>query len=239
MKFSIDYTTRWHDTDANRRLRPTAMLVYMQETSNRHTASLGMSLDELRDSKGLAYILSKTRVDFHRMPMAFEDIRVETWTVEARGYSSVRYFRVLSGDETLAQADTVWALVDINNRRLCKHEESGYLFVHDEPIDLIAPSRTRAPADLELTEVGKRSIVYSDLDYNMHMNNTKYADMLCDFLPMKEIDDINGMSLSYINEAAFGRTLSVLRARKENSYYFKTVNEDGVTCLEAVVSLRK
>ena len=60
MKFSLDYTTRWHDTDAERRLRPSTLLVYMQETSNRHVASTGMSLDRLRDEKGLAFILSKT-----------------------------------------------------------------------------------------------------------------------------------------------------------------------------------
>ena len=62
MKFSIDYETRWHDTDASRFVRPSALLVYMQETSNRHVASIGMPLDELRDKKDLAFILSKIRI---------------------------------------------------------------------------------------------------------------------------------------------------------------------------------
>ena len=235
MKFSLENTTRWHDTDAQRRVRPTAMLVYMQETSNRHVASMGMSLDELRDNKGLAFILSKTRIDFFRMPSAFEDIKVETWTSPSRAYSSFRYFRVLSGEEVLAAAETVWALVDINERRICMPDESGYDFVDDDPLPLLAPTRTRTPLGLELGEVGRRPIVYSDLDYNMHMNNTKYADMLCDFLPLDEVSRVRSFTLSYINEAACGKTLTVLRAKKGDSYYFKTVNDDGVTCLEAVV----
>ena len=237
MKFSLEYTTRWHDTDAERMVRPTAMLVYMQETSNRHVASMGMSLDELRDTKGLAFILSKTRIDFFRMPSAFENIKVETWTSPSRAYSSFRYFRVLSGEEILAVAETVWALVDINDRRICMPNESGYDFVDDEPISLVAPTRTRAPIGLEFEEVGRRPIVYSDLDYNMHMNNTKYADMLCDFLPYNDIGSIRGISMSYLHEAAFGDTIKIYRSKESGKYSFRTVNQDGITCLEAEILL--
>ena len=49
MKYTVNYTTRWHDTDACRRVRPSALLVYMQETSNQHVSSLGTSLDELHE----------------------------------------------------------------------------------------------------------------------------------------------------------------------------------------------
>ena len=238
MKFSIDYTTRWHDTDADRRVRPSALLVYMQETSNRHVAELGMSLDELRDEKGLAFILSKIRIAFHRPLSAFEDIRVETFTCPSRGYSSLRGFRVLAGEETVAEADTLWALVDINNKGLRRIEDSGYSFEDEEAPVLDLPTRTRASSDITLTEVGKREIVYSDIDYNMHMNNTRYPDMLCDYMPIEEVGLIKGMTLSYLREAAFGDTLTVLRGRNENKYYFRTVNSAGEICLEAVVVLR-
>ena len=239
MKFSIDYQTRWHDTDANRLVRPSALLVYMQETSNRHVASTGISLDELRDTKNLAFILSRIRIAIHRRPRAFEDIRVETWTVEPRGYSSIRCFRILSGEEVLCEADSVWALVNTEDKRLCKFDETPYEFENEEPLILDVPSRTRAPLSVELTEVGKRDILYSDLDYNMHMNNTKYPDMLCDYMPMEDVDKIRSITLSYLNEAAFGKTVSILRGKTDGAYYFRTVNGDGVTCLEAVVGIEE
>ena len=237
MKFSLNYETRWHDTDAERVLRPSALLVYMQETSNRHVASTGISLDELRDRMGLAFILSKIRVVFHRRPKAFENIRVETWTVEPKGYSSLRCFRILSGDEVLCECDSVWALVDVNERRLHKFDETPYSFENEAPLSLDAPSRTRAPSAVELSEIGCREIRYSDLDYNMHMNNTKYPDMLCDFMPPEDVRRIKSMTLSYLNEAAFGKTVRVYRGQSENTYYFRTVNDDGALCLEAVVTL--
>ena len=236
MKFSIDYTTRWHDTDACRRVRPSALLVYMQETSNRHVASTGLSLDRLRDEKGLAFILSRIRVSFLRPLSAFEDLTVETFTCPSRGYSSLRCFRILSGGEVIAEADTTWALVDINDRSLRLMEDAGYEFEDEAALDISLPSRTRMPKDASPQVVGERRIVYSDLDYNMHMNNTRYPDMLCDFLPFDRLGEVRGMTLSYVREAAFGDVLSVERAEKDGAYYFRTVNQRGEVCLEAVVS---
>ena len=239
MPFSLNYRTLWHDTDASRLVRPSAMLVYMQETSNLHVASLGMPLDELRDKMDLAFILSKIRIDIHRRPHAFEDIRVETWTVEPRGFSSQRCFRILSGDEVLCECDTVWALIDTKTRGLHRMSETPYDFVNEAPLSLSATSRTRTPSDVALEKICERPIVYSDLDYNMHMNNTRYPDMLCDCMPLAEVEKISRMSLSYLNEAAFGKTVTVYRGRRDNDYFFKTVNEDGVTCLEAVVGIKE
>lgn len=235
MKYYVDYQTRWHDTDAERRVRPSALLVYMQETSNRHVADSGMSLDELRDKKGLAFILSRIRIVFHRPLFAFEDIRVETFTTPSRGYSSTRCFRVLSGETVIAEADTLWALVDIKDKRLRTFDEAGYLFEDEEPLNINIPSRTRMPADLTPRAVGERPILYSDLDYNMHMNNTKYPDMLCDYMPIDAVSRIKGMSLSYLREAAYGDRIKIERAEKNGIYYFRTLNSAGEVCLEAAV----
>ncbi|MBQ3000092.1 MAG: hypothetical protein IJD64_06505 [Clostridia bacterium] len=79
--------------------------------------------------------------------------------------------------------------------------------------------------------------MYSDIDYNMHMNNTRYADMLCDFLPLDEVDALRGFSLSYLNEAAYGHTVSVLGGKQENIRYFRTTDEEGTPCLEAQLFL--
>jgi acyl-ACP thioesterase len=209
----------------------------MQETSNRHVAQSGMPLDALRDERGLAFILSKIRIAFHRPLTAFEDIKVETFTCPSRGYASTRGFRVLSGKDIIAEADTLWALVDINDKSLRKIDESGYLFDDEDPLVLDLPTRTRAPSSVELCEVGKRAILYSDLDYNMHMNNTRYPDMLCDYMPIEQVGRIRGMTLSYLREAAFGDTLTVLRGEDSGIYYFKTLNSQGQTCLEAVVTV--
>ena len=240
MIFSEKYTTAWHDTDAFRRVRPSQMLVYMQEVSNHHMSACGMSLDDLRDKRGLAFILSKIRLEIFAPLYAFEDIEVETWTCPSRGFVIRRFYRIMRGDEVIAVADTVWALVNTNTRELVRWEECGeYDFADEEPVDLDLPIRFRLPTGAELASVGSRRIVYSDLDYNMHMNNTKYPDMLCDYLPLEDTGKIRGFVLSYLREAAFGDTLDVRMYRQGENAYFRTVNENGQTCLEAHIIFEK
>ena len=233
MKYSEQYQIRWHDTDATLKIRPTQLLALMQETSNRHIATSGMSLDELREKKKLGFILSKTRVEFLRRPSALETITVETWTNPSRSFGFNRSFLVRVGEEIVAKADTLWALVGVEDRKFHKMEETGYVFEDEPPVELSFPARFRIPSDLTLESLGERRIAYSDIDYNMHMNNTRYADMLCDFLPLDEVNALRGFSLSYLNEAAYGHTVSVFCGKQDQIRYFRTINEEGTTCLES------
>ena len=237
MIFKMNYTTRWHDTDANRTVRPTQILVFMQETSNYHVKALGTDLDKLRDEQGLAFILSKIRLALYKPLYAFEEITVETWTVESRGFSFNRFFRIMRGDEVIAAADTTWALVSLKDETLCRVDAYDFKFEHDEPIDIGLPTRFRVPKTEMLELLGERRTVYSDLDYNMHMNNTRYADMLCDFMPYELIPNIKGISLSYLHEATFGHTLKIFCLGEEGRFDFRTIDEDGTVCLEAQILL--
>ena len=235
MKFVKEYTTRWHDTDATRIVRPTQLLVYMQETSNAHLDSTGHNLDRLRDEHSLAFLLSKTKIALYAPLYAHEEIRVETFTAESRAFGFNRYYRILRGDEVIAAADTTWALIDLNSRQLCKADAFDFGFEHEPALDTGLPPRFRVPHNDELELLGERRIVYSDLDYNMHMNNTRYADMLCDFMPLEDVPAIKGMSLSYLHEAAFGDVIKIYAKKSDGRYSFRTVNQNGITCLEAEV----
>ena len=237
MKYTEKYTVKWHDTDASRRVRPSELLVYMQETANRQFVSARRDLDGERDSAGIAFILSKISIDFLTPVYAYEEIEVETFTCESRGFSFNRGFRILRGGEEIARAASVWALVDLNENKLLRADSYDVGF-ENEPIQSTdAPLRIKMPKPDELSFVGKRKIVYSDIDYNMHMNNTRYPNMLCDFMELADTERIRGMSLSYLSEAALGDEIDVYLAKKDNSYFFKTLNKDGKTLLEAQVIL--
>ena len=237
MKYTEKYKTMWHDTDASRKVRPSELLVYMQETANRQFVSVGRDLDGERDSDGVGFILSKIAIDFNMPLYAYEDIEVETFTCDSRGFSFNRGFRILKDGEEVARAASVWALVDVKEGKLIKVSDYSVGF-ENEPIPITeSPMRIKMPPAESFASVGKRTIVYSDIDYNMHMNNTRYPNMLCDFMEIADTDRIVGMSLSYLHEAALGDTLEVLCAKTEENYFFKTIGKEGKICLEAMVRL--
>lgn len=234
MIHSEKYRTTWHDTDCNRNVRPTAVLTYFEETSNLHMIAVGQPLDKVRDDVGLGFILSRLTMKFYKPIGSYRDIKVDTWTSEGRAFSTLRSFRLYDGDEVAAEALSLWALVDVNERKPVKISSYDFGFRHDPPVEIDAPSRVAFPKDLELEKVGERKIFFSDCDYNMHMNNTRYPDMICDFLPDPKNCHLESLTLSFVHEAAMGHTLSVYRAMKdENTYLFRTVDENGATCLEA------
>ena len=238
MKFIKHYTTRWHDTDANRTVRPTQLLVYMQETSNAHLDSMGQNLDTLRDENSLAFLLSKTRIAIYS-PLYFpEDITVETFTADSRAFGFSRFYRILRGEEVIAAADTTWALLDLNTKQLCRVDSFDFGFENEPAIDIGLAPRFRVPHTDTLEFLGERRIVYSDLDYNMHMNNTKYADMICDFMPIDDVAKIKGISISYLHEAHFNDKIKVYGINSDGKYSFRTVGENGNTGIEAEIVLK-
>lgn len=235
MKYTAHYCLNWHDTDANRLLRPSALMVYLQETANAQLKDSGVSLDELRDTRGLAFLLSKATVRIYRPLYAYDEIDVQTWVCEGHGLSYDRCFCILRGGEVVVEAYTVWGLLDLREKRLLRANEFTYNFAPDLPLDKSFSARVRYPALSGMELAGERRIVYSDIDYNGHMNNTRYPDMLCDFTPDVRALRVTGMSLSFLREAAYGHTLKVYRQAAEGGHYFRTVNEAGEVCVEAVL----
>jgi len=248
MKYTYRYTIRWHDTDAKREVRPSQVLAYMQETSNYHLLSAGMSLDELRDRHGQAFLLSRITARLYRPLYTGEEIEVQTWICESRGLSFHRCYRILRGTEVIAEAFTVWALLDLQTGKLLPVSAFPYEIEPDEAPSAELMGRLRLPPLDQMEEVGLRPIVYSDLDYNGHMNNTHYPDMLCDFTPEINSRRVIGFSMSFLQEAAFGHTLRVLRTERPSAmtpnlpsreFCFRTLNELGKVCLEASLSVEE
>ena len=245
MKFTYKIKTNWHDTDANRCVRPSKILEYMQETANRQCEYSGLPLEKLRDEKGLAFILGALSMNIYQPLHAYEDIEVNTWCKEAKSYIFMRYFEIMRGEEKIAEAATTWVLIDINNKTMVRASSVDFFdgkFYYDEPVDpsVLLP-KAKIAKDATLFEVGKRKICYSDIDYNMHMNNTRYPDMLCDFLTemTEERHRISSLSLSYLKESRLGATLTVTRSERgeDGTVSVRTLNESGETCLEALVGL--
>ena len=178
MIFSQNYQIKWHDTDAARRVHPSGLLVYMQETANRQLEELGPPLEKLRDEDGKGFILSRLALAIYEPLHAYENIEVQTWITESRGLSFNRCFRILRDGKTVAEAFTVWALLELKTGNFVRVEDFHYNFDGEAPLELKVPMRIKIPRDVPLIEVGERKIAYSDIDYNMHMNNTKYPNML-------------------------------------------------------------
>ncbi len=240
MIYQETLTARWHDTDATLAVRPSQVLVYMQEMAFCHLNSAGRNLDKLRFEEGLAFILTRLTLKFYAPIRPAEQVTAMTWVSEGKGLNFPRYFRVIGPNgQVAAEAASSWVLLQLDSRLPVRASEFEYGFSPEEPLPFATPRRFALPA--EMVEVGRRKIVYSDIDYNGHMNNTRYPDMVCDFLPDDAIGRIHTMHLEFVREAKFGCTLRVMLGSRQDAdtgdtvYLVRTLDEEEQVCLNAEV----
>lgn len=76
---------------------------------------------------------------------------------------------------------------------------------------------------------GERQIRFSDLDYNSHLNNAVYGDIICDYLPNGAIGrQFSELQINYINESKQGEILKVYAQEKNGVVTMYGENERGI-----------
>lgn len=241
MSFVFNMEVLAHDIDINRFARPTSIVRYMQETVDRNLLSCHPTYEELLE-QGLSFVVSRTALEICRPIKEYEKLSIETWATETRSAAFPRSFIVKSGEETVAKALTIWALIDINSHKLIKGSEfSTESYGHGEQIELSVPARFKIPSDVVFSKCGEKKVMYSDIDRNFHMNNTKYFDMLFDYIPEREKVYLSSCIMNYVGEAPLDSNIEIFISKPVNEngesvYYFKTII-DGKTNIESKVGV--
>ena len=163
------------------RLKPSMILFFAQEVAGQHCNSLSVDYDTLA-AKRMFWAVTRHRVQITRMPRRGETIRIETWPMPT---TRVAYPRsVVAYDEAgneCFRAITLWVLMDIEKRSLVLPGRSGI-----EVPGITRGTELPVPGSILPTpaqQTMERRVVYSELDRNGHMNNTRYMEWCGDLLP--------------------------------------------------------
>lgn len=171
-----------YQTDVTARIRPSAILEIMQEMAGAHAELLNIGRGRL-DPMQLAWVLTRVEVRMDRYPVSGETITVETYPMPNRRVFYPRYFifRDEQGNQ-IGCAGSLWVILDVTTRKMAASAEITASMPDNS--DLTAPMGM--PATVE--EIGgqytesTRLPVYTDLDVNGHVNNTRYLDWCCNEL---------------------------------------------------------
>lgn len=239
MKWTESYTVNAHDTDINDIVSLTGIMRYIQDCAHCQMAGEGPSYDKLH-SQGKAFVISRLAVSIYGKLYAHDKIKASTWACDSTGVSFNRCYSVERDGKKIAEASSIWALLDTVSGRLIRVSDFPNNYCVDEPLELDMPSHFRLPADVPLALVGERTVEYQDVDINGHMNNTRYGDILCGYLPDMRGLRVIKFSINYCGEARLGESLKVYMGRSgDGAYVFRTVREGGKTNIEAEILTEK
>ena len=215
--FSKDYTITCYEADANKLMRPTAMLDLMQEAANVNATTLGFGYDEMISSN-TAWVLSRINVKFINTPKWRDEVNLQTWH---KGVSKLFYLRdfILSDKEgnPMILATTSWLIIDMNTRRLVRNSD---LALSDTAMDAIATPADKVvvPVDIEPELVRKHPVTWSEIDSNGHVNNVKYVVWAIDAIKQETIKEkpLKELLVNYDAEVMPGDTVKIFRIKQES-----------------------
>lgn len=202
--------------------RPSAILETMQEVAGTHSELLGAGRNALIQ-QGVVWILTRVEVVMDRYPKIGERISVETFPMTVRRWFLPRYFifRDEAGNE-IGRAGSLWALLDIHSRKMVAPDDVKKLMPDNS--DLLAPLGLPAT----VSEVsGTLSVqdflpVYTDLDVNGHVNNTRYMDWCCNALGIDTMDAycLGRFAINYDAELRPGQQVHAELRRLANDFSY-------------------
>ena len=164
-------------TDRYNRLKPSYLLGLAQEVAGDHSALLKADFAHTQ----LYWVITRQQVQISRLPTSGENITLETWpmptTRVAYPRSTIAYDE--HGNE-LFRSISLWVLMDPQSRAMVLPGKSGVI------VDgLLRGSELAVPGSLppgNLQNTTTRTVRYTELDVNGHMNNTRYLDWMDDLL---------------------------------------------------------
>lgn len=241
MHYTSKGRANYYDCDSQNRLKISAAMRYMQQTSSEHLESIDISPVKLY-RENMVFLLSKMCLKVHRMPYVSEPIIIGTVATQPRGARFAREFVIDSPEgERLISALSLWVLVDPVSRRILRPASFPYDIDFRGTVIGNAIDDVRFP---KLLEAGERietsvGINYSHIDTNSHVNNSVYADFVCDSLPYDKLtaSGLDTLVIAFQNEATHGDLLQITTSVLTEKEYYVLGKHNDSPCFEALAVL--
>lgn len=207
------YTTRYFvstlHSDCFGQCKPSALLRFAQDAAGEHCVLLGTDWNSMAKHRYF-WAVVRQRMEITRLPKDGETVTVKTWPMPT---TRVAYPRcVVAYDEAgqeCFRALSLWVLMDMDTRAMVLPGRSGVtvegLLRGGEPVNPTALTPCRP------TDSRSRTVSFTDLDRNGHMNNTRYMEWVEDLFPSRfhREHKLKEFTVCYLAECREGQTLDM------------------------------
>lgn len=228
------------DVDCRGQCRASALLGHIQEAATQAAEHGGFGRDIIMGRYNGFWMLTRMWYRIKRPLCWNEELTVHTWHRGAKGAVSYRDYDLYVGDEWIGEGVSAWVLADAETHKLIRlsaiiemAETDGGELKKEKTLN-----KLKTPA--ELSYIGQRVMRYSDTDINGHVNNTRYADFVCDALRMDKLPAerfLAEMQIGYLGECCPGENLKILGSEFNNdSIYLCGRDENEKARFDALIT---
>ena len=235
------YTIDTTHVDQMNNLRPSVLLSFFQDMATEHAVLMGLTREYLVENYNACWIVVRNWYTLKKPLKVNEVLTIKTWHRGASPLIVYRDFDLYVGDELVGEAVAAWVIADVNDRKMLRPStvEAVVNSPVPETVKNVKLKTIRRYDDLE--QMFTRTVRYSDLDVNGHMNNTKYADLILDAFDPCEMEGryIGELELNYSKECKWGETIEIARRQVEEKWYIEGCCGDDERRFEAMLRLRE
>lgn len=234
--FIKKYTIKQNDLDKFDKVTLTSILDICQDGASKHADILNVGFDVFNERK-LFWVLSKNRVEIIKDLDKDDEVTLKTYQSEV-GFAGFNrdYYLYNSNDELCVKADSKWCVLDRTSNKIVPVKDLNASTLVGEPkafIDKYSRIDVLKEWDFEFDY----QVMFTDLDHNLHMNNTKYTIPILNYFKEKRI---YYTEIDYINQSYIDDKLKYMIKKIEDNVYIVNVlnvNRD-VLCLKCLVKVR-
>jgi len=201
---NLQFQVRTFDLAYSGRVKPRAILNFLQESAAEHAFRLGVAMDVMAQ-RNLVWILSRYHILFSRYPGLGRTLNVKTWPSVRSGLFTLREFDVTDNQGSVLQATTSWLALDIQKKKPVSIAD----MVPDFPLhsqrainDGFDPLPVVERVEMEM----EFPVLQSDLDINKHVNNVVYISWAVENVPEEILFSLRPaeIEINYRAEAFYG-----------------------------------
>ncbi len=241
---AAEFPVAFRDVDFTRQLKLSALFGYFQEMAGTHAEKLGFGIKALQEKHGVSWMLVRIRVELAKNPQPHDVITIRTWPLKPNRIEFARDFLVTDQKgEVLARAASSWVIFDVRSRKLVKAESIDFSYPVTVDHRAMPQNPARIRAEGELAAVYEKTIAYSDIDVNGHLNNSRYIDFIMDCFSVEQhkTHTVSQIEVNYVNEALPGETIQLCQEKPEpgqDSIYIEGKKADGTVAFRARLKIR-
>lgn len=206
------------DCEPHGRIKPNALMQYLQETAARHAEQLGAGYADL-DEQNCYWVLANLRLEITCLPKWNDGVTIRTWPSGLTRLTASREFIGIDqeGHECF-RAASEWMALDKTSGRPRNLLRLHFDLPQTGPKALTTGLRRLQPAE-GYVKAGSLRVPFSALDFNGHVNNTEYIRWATDALHDRFglASPIRSLEVTYLAELFEGDEIEVLVSRPNDT----------------------
>jgi acyl-ACP thioesterase len=210
---------RFGHVDRSDRLTVFSTFDLFQEAAISHAADLGVGRDDLART-GQLWVLSRMTVLMERRPRYGETVTVRSWPLGADRLFAVRDYDIRDkGDNPVVRARSGWLVLDVEKRRPLRIQQVVEPLSPNTGIHALPGGAGSLDSPHDMVKAGERRAVFSDIDYNGHVNNARYIQWIQDLVEPDVLEnaDMLRLDINYLGEVKHGEVTSLWTAQATGS----------------------